>query len=144
MTAVLLPTNALTFPQEPKTPPGPPLDRTDVPGPTGAGTAQPPAGSAGPAGSPCGGVETFAMFGLFLVLLYFMILRPEQRRKREAQAMMSALKQGDHVVTIGGMHGTVASLQDKTVTVRVDNLKMTFDRSAIARVERDEPPKTAT
>ena len=83
------------------------------------------------------------MIGLFLLLMWFMVLRPESRRRKQTQQMLAALKQGDRVVTLGGMHGVVASIADRTVTLRVEDVKMVFDRSAIARVERDEPDGTA-
>ena len=64
------------------------------------------------------------------------MIRPEQKRKKEQQNLLASIKQGDQVVTISGMHGEVSSLTDKTVTLRVDTVNMTFDRSAVARIER--------
>jgi preprotein translocase subunit YajC len=131
--------------QDPKT-------NADSPAPT-QGT--PAAGGASPAGttggtqqpadaqqSPCGGPQSLMLMGLFLALMYFMVMRPEQKRRKEMQAMLSAVAKGDKVVTLGGMHGVVTALTEKTVTLRVDTVQMTFDRSAIARIERDEaaPP----
>lgn len=130
--------------QEPKTAPdtptgaptGAPTGTPTGPGATGAtGSATPDK----PAGPACGDSTMLLYLGLFLALMYFMVMRPEQKRKKEQQAMLSAVKQGDRVVTQGGMHGVVASLTEKTVTLRVDNTKITFDRMAIARVVRDEP-----
>ena len=90
-----------------------------------------------------GGGSTFGIMGLFLVLMWFMVLRPESKRRKETQNMLSLLKQGDTVVTIGGMHGVVHSLDEKTVILMVDNVRMAFDRSAIARVVRDEQAAAA-
>jgi preprotein translocase subunit YajC len=140
-------TATATWTQEPKVQPDQPSP-TQEPGPaapggttgTGTGTGQ-PAGPLGPMDQVCG--SPFAMIGLFLVIMWLLVLRPESRRRKETQAMLGALKQGDRVVTIGGMHGVVASIADKTVKVRVDTLTMDFDRSAIARVVRDEPPREA-
>jgi preprotein translocase subunit YajC len=67
-------------------------------------------------------------------------MRPESKRRKEQQAMLAAVKVGDRVVTLGGMHGVVAALAEKTLTLRVDTVKVTIDRTAIARVERDEAP----
>jgi len=78
------------------------------------------------------------MLPLFLLLMYFMAIRPEQKRKKEAAAMMGNLRSGDTVVTIGGMHGIVHLVEDRTVVLRVDSMKITVDKSAIARVQRDE------
>lgn len=103
------------------------------------GTTQEPAGSTGGAAGqqPCG-TDTFLMMGLFVAMMWLMVLRPESKRRKETQAMLSALKQGDTVVTIGGMHGKVATIADKTVVLRIDTQMVTFDRSAIARVVRDD------
>ena len=87
--------------------------------------------------SPCGG-EMIWMMPLFLGLMYFMIFRPEQKRRKQQQALLAAIKVGDHVVMLSGMHGDVISLTEKTVTVRVDSIAMTFDRSAVGRIDRDE------
>ena len=92
--------------------------------------------------SPCGIETMLMMFGL-LLLMYFMVMRPEQRRRKEQQALLASVKQGDRVVTLGGMHGVVAKLTEKTVTLRVDNVQMIFDRVAIARIERDDAPAAA-
>ena len=130
-------------PQEPKTAPAGPAP-TQPPGggappaPTGTGTQQPAGGGTGPCAMD---PSMLLMLGLFMVVMWLMVLGPERKRRKETQQMLAALKAGDRVVTLGGMHGVVSSLGDRTVTVRVDQLKMVFDRSAISRVERDEPAK---
>lgn len=138
--SVLVPT--LLLPQEPSTPaPGP----GGAPAPTAgaSGTTQAPgdagAGGAGAKPDMCG-TEQMLMMALFVGLMWLMVMRPEQRRRKEMQTMLSALKQGDTVVTIGGMHGKVATITDKTIVLKIDQMMMTFDRSAVARVVRDEPP----
>ncbi len=139
-----LPLTFASFTQEPKTgaeapaPAGGAAPTGQTPNPAAGGTTQPTAAPA----SPCGGPETLIYMGVFLALMYFMVMRPEQKRRKETQALLSAVKKGDRVVTIGGMHGVVTGLTDKTLTLRVDTVQMTFDRSAVARVERDDaaPP----
>lgn len=133
------------LPQEPKAPaPGPTGPGTTGAGPagpgTGTGTTEPdaPAGT-GTAQTPCG-TDMFLMMGLFVALMWLMVLRPESKRRKETQAMLTALKQGDTVVTLGGMHGKVATISDKTIVLRIDTQMVTFDRSAIARVVRDDAP----
>jgi preprotein translocase subunit YajC len=123
-------------PQEPSTAP----DTPSGPGPQGTGDVKVP-GPPGPApGGPCAGDSNMFLFlGLGLALMYFLVMRPENKRRKEQQAMLAAVKVGDRVVTLGGMHGVVAGLDEKTLTLRVDTVKMTFDRTAIARVVRDEP-----
>lgn len=128
--------------QEPKTTtdtpsggPGGPQEPTSTGGGPDTPRQQPPQG-------PCGGDPVVWMIPLFLVLMYFMMIRPEQRRRKEQQALLASIKQGDRVVTVSGMHGRVGRLTEKTVTLQVDSIEITFDRSAVARIERDEaaPP----
>ena len=73
------------------------------------------------------------MFGL----VYFMFLRPQQKQQRDHQALVSALKKFDEVVTIGGLHGTVLNTKESTVVLRIDdNVKVEIDRTAVARVTK--------
>ena len=72
---------------------------------------------------------------LIFVIFYFFIIRPQNKKQKETEKMIAALKKGDKVVTIGGIHGTVAQTKEKTVIVKVDdNTKIEFLRSAIASV----------
>jgi preprotein translocase subunit YajC len=76
---------------------------------------------------------------LFIVLLfgvmYFLMIRPQQKRRREAMQMQSALGPGDQVVTIGGMHATVVAIDDDVVTVEIaPGVNVRYARPAIARV----------
>ncbi|MEN8194424.1 MAG: preprotein translocase subunit YajC [Bacteroidota bacterium] len=92
-----------------------------------------------PSGGDAGGgsmVSTLIMFGAIFAIFYFMIIRPQQKKAKEREALLSALNKGDKVVTNGGMHGTIAGLDDKTCLVDFgNNIKIKFDRSAIAAVE---------
>lgn len=95
-----------------------------------------PTGDAQPQAEPCGDGMLW-MMPAFLAMMYFLMIRPEQKRKKEQQNLLASIKQGDKVVTISGMHGEVSSMTDTTVTLRVDTVHMTFDRSAVGRIERD-------
>ncbi len=80
-------------------------------------------------------VSTIVMFGAIFVIFYFMIIRPQQKRSKERQKMLSNIAKGDKVVTSGGMHGTIAGLDEKTVLLEVgDKIKLKFDRSAVSQV----------
>jgi len=69
------------------------------------------------------------------VIFYFLILRPQNKKQKETQKMLSALKKGDRVVTIGGVHGVIQSVKESTVIIKVDeNTKLEFNRSAVATV----------
>jgi preprotein translocase subunit YajC len=87
-------------------------------------------------GGGLGGMMQFLLpFAMMFAILYFIVLRPQQRQKADRDRMLSALKRGDRVVTTGGLHGTVVGLGDHTVTLRVtDQVKLEFDRSAVGRV----------
>jgi preprotein translocase subunit YajC len=97
-----------------------------------------------PGGEGGGGgmVSTLIMFGAIFAIFYFMIIRPQQKRAKEQKAMLEAIQKGDKVVLTGGMHGTVAGLEDKTVLVDVgNNIKIKFERTAVAVVVKDSGDK---
>ncbi|MFC4100006.1 preprotein translocase subunit YajC [Paenibacillus xanthanilyticus] len=74
-------------------------------------------------------------FVLMFAVFYFLLIRPQQRKQKQRTSMLSQLKKGDKIVTIGGMHGTIHEITDDTVVLRVnDATKITFDRSAINNV----------
>ena len=77
-------------------------------------------------------VSTLIMFGAIFLIFYFMIIRPQQKRQKEREKMLNSLKKGDKVVTSGGLHGTIAGIDEKTILLDVgNNVKLKFDRSAI-------------
>jgi preprotein translocase subunit YajC len=79
-------------------------------------------------------------FVLIIVVFYFFMIRPQQQKQKEREKVLDALKKGDKVVTIGGLHGTVSEInvEKKTVVVDAGGVKWKFDRSAIATVEKSE------
>ena len=75
-------------------------------------------------------------FALMILVLYFLMIRPQQKRQKEHTKMLSELKKGDRVVTTGGMYGTVFGFSDdeNKVIIKVsDEVKMEFLKSAIAQ-----------
>jgi preprotein translocase subunit YajC len=92
------------------------------------------------AGNPTGSmVSTLVTFGLVFVIFYFLIIRPQNKKQKEAKAMIEAVKKGDRVITAGGVHAVVYTVKEKTVILKVDeNTKMEFSKSAIATVEKDK------
>ena len=87
-------------------------------------------------GGGAGSVATqLVFFAAIFAIFYFLLIRPQQKQRREREDMLRAVKRGDRVVTSGGLHGTIAGLDENTVTVRVaDQVKLVFDRSAIGRI----------
>jgi preprotein translocase subunit YajC len=72
------------------------------------------------------------MMVLMVVMLYFVMIRPQRQKQKEQENTQKSLQPGDEVVTIGGAHGVVTTVHEKTVTVRMAEGKIEFDRSAIA------------
>lgn len=90
-----------------------------------------------PGGEGGGGglVSTLIMFGAIFLIFYFMIIRPQQKRAKEKEKMLSNLEKGDKVVTNGGIHGIIAGLEDKTALLQVsENVKIKVERSAITTI----------
>ena len=82
-----------------------------------------------------GGIAAFLPFFLIMVIIYFLMIRPQGKKRKEKQNMLGALKKGDKVITIGGIHGTVVGIknQGKTLVLKIDkNLNININRSAIA------------
>lgn len=97
-----------------------------------------------PAGGEGGGglTGTLVMFGLIFLIFYFMIIRPQQKRQKERQKMLDAIKKGDKIVTAGGIHGTVIGVEDKIVLVQIaDTVKVKVDRSSVANIAREAEPE---
>lgn len=98
-----------------------------------------PANAQSPSGI-MGLLTTIVPFLLIILIFYFFMIRPQNKQQKETQKMLAALKKGDKVVTIGGIHGVVSSVKEKTIIVKVDdNCKIEFTRSAISSVENEKP-----
>lgn len=67
-----------------------------------------------------------------IAIFYFFMIRPQAKRAKEAKKFRESLEKGTRVVTIGGIHGKVVEVQDKTVLVDVGGTKITFEKSAIS------------
>ena len=88
-------------------------------------------------GTAAGGsmVTTLITFGVIILIFYFLIIRPQKKRDKEAKDMIAAIKKGDKIVTIGGIRGTVAVVKDTTVIIKVDdNTRIEFSKNAISSV----------
>jgi preprotein translocase subunit YajC len=96
----------------------------------------PPSGPGGLLGSP------FVMMGLMIVMFYFLLIRPQQRQRKEQQARIAALQSGDKVVTSAGIHGIVHNVKEHTVVVKVaEGTMIEFDKMAITTVHKKEAAK---
>jgi preprotein translocase subunit YajC len=85
-----------------------------------------------------GGASGLTMLPVLLIIpvLYMVMIRPQQKRQKQWQAMLSKIKAGDRVTTAGGIRGIIFSIKDDVIVIRVapDNIKMEVARSAIASV----------
>jgi preprotein translocase subunit YajC len=77
---------------------------------------------------------------MFLAVLYLLLIRPQAKRRKEQQQLVSSLQVGDDVVTIGGLHGRVVALSDTTMDLEVtaeSDVVLRFERGSLGRVIRD-------
>ncbi|MCA9398716.1 MAG: preprotein translocase subunit YajC [Candidatus Omnitrophica bacterium] len=72
---------------------------------------------------------------LIFLIFYFLIIKPQQKKQKEQKEMLQNLKKNQQVVTAGGIHGTIVSVKEKTVVVRVDDsVKIEFDKESVSAV----------
>ncbi len=89
----------------------------------------------GTANAGGGGLEMILMMAVFFAIMYFMIIRPQQKRAKEHKAMLETLSKGDEVVTNGGLLGKVSSLTENFVELSLaDNVTVKVQKQAIAGV----------
>jgi len=94
------------------------------------------------AASPAGGGSSIPMLLplLLIPVLYLVMIRPQQKRQKQWQEMLSQIKNGDRITTAGGIRGTIISIKDDVVIIRVapDSVKLEVAKSAIASVTTQE------
>ncbi|MFW5896964.1 MAG: preprotein translocase subunit YajC [Bacillota bacterium] len=83
---------------------------------------------------------------LLLGLIYFMMIRPQQKREKERREMLSSLRVGDDVVTIGGLHGRITALRENIINLEIaEDLEVTFSKMAVAaKVDDEEVAESVT
>ena len=71
------------------------------------------------------------------IVFYFLLIRPQQKQRKEHAQMLTRLDKNDEVVTVGGVHGTIVGINDKTVTLRIaDNVRVEFEKSSVTQVTK--------
>jgi len=77
---------------------------------------------------------------LFIPLLYLFMIRPQQKKQKQWQSMLASIKSGDKITTTGGIRGTIISMKEDSMVIRVapDNLKLEVARNAIASVTQED------
>ena len=99
----------------------------------------------GAAGQNAGGgsISFILMLALMFLVMYLFMIRPQRKQQKELEAMRNALKKGDKVVTAGGIYGTVAEVDERTVLIKVDGeTKLRVDKSSIQRDMSDTTAPT--
>jgi preprotein translocase subunit YajC len=108
---------------------------------TGSSGTEAPGQGPQPAANSTDTCTTQALImGAFLVFMYLVFIRPQQRQEKQRKAMLAALKKNDRVVTSGGIHAVVASLGETDATLKIDvdgKVRVRVDRSAITKVLSD-------
>ncbi len=106
--------------------------------------AAPPSGSGGAGQTSAPWFMQLFPFLLLIFVFYFLLIRPQQRKAKEHQKLMTTLHKGDKVVTSSGILGTVVGVQEKTISIRSADTKLEILKSAVSEiVERvNEPSQT--
>ena len=74
-------------------------------------------------------------FLLIILVFYFLILRPQQKRQKDKRKLLESVKKGDKVITAGGVHGTVEGVEDNTVLVKIaEGVKVKLEKSSITNI----------
>lgn len=103
--------------------------------------AQAPAPSPAGAGS---GLISMLPFVFIFIIMYYVMLRPQMRRQKEAAKLVAALKTGDRVVTASGIHGLISNVKETTVIVKVaDNVKLEMEKTAVTNVVKTNEAKAS-
>ncbi len=80
--------------------------------------------------------------GLMFGIMYFLVILPQQRQRKKVQEMLSAVKNGDKVITTSGIYGTINGMDGETIILKIaDQVKIRISRAAIAQVEASEDAK---
>ena len=83
-------------------------------------------------------MSSLIMLGLMVLVFWFFKIRPQMKKQKELKKFREALAKGDHIVTIGGIHGKILEVTETTVLVQSDSTKLRFDKSAISQSSEDQ------
>ena len=83
-------------------------------------------------------MSSMIMLGLMVLVFWFFMIRPQMKKQKELKKFRDALAKGDHIVTIGGIHGKILEVADSTVLVQSEGTKIRLDKSAISQSSEDQ------
>lgn len=93
-------------------------------------------------------ITQFAPLIFIGVIFYFLLIRPQQKQRKEQQKLIESLKTGDKVITSSGIHGLISNVKERTVLLKVaDNVKIEIDKAAVATVvarSSEKSPESAS
>lgn len=98
--------------------------------------APPPGGASGEQASP---IVALIPFAFVILIFYLFIIRPQSVKQKQHQQMVASVEKNDRVVTVGGIHGIVANVDEDTVTLKIatnSDIRVKFNKSAISRLEK--------
>lgn len=85
--------------------------------------------------NPNAGMANIFFLVAVFAIFYFMLIRPQQKQQKKHREMINNLNKNDEVVTLGGVHGTIINVKEKTFVLRIDdNAKMEVDKNAISYI----------
>ncbi|PIU31026.1 MAG: preprotein translocase subunit YajC [Syntrophobacteraceae bacterium CG07_land_8_20_14_0_80_61_8] len=92
-------------------------------------------GGTGAGDAAGGGLAAFVPLLLMVGIFYFLLIRPQQKKQKDHQSMLAALKKGDRIITQGGIHGTIANLSDTMATIEIaEKVRVKIQRGYIAGI----------
>lgn len=83
-------------------------------------------------------MSSLLMIGAMIVIFYFFMIRPQSKKQKELKKFREALKVGDKVLTIGGVHGKILEIAESTVLINSEGSKMRIEKTAIAQTIEDQ------
>jgi len=83
-------------------------------------------------------MSSMIMLGLMVLVFWFFMIRPQMKKQKELKKFRDGLAKGDHIVTIGGIHGKILEIADSTVLVQSEGTKIRLDKSAISQSSEDQ------
>jgi len=105
----------------------------------GTAYAQAPGGGPSPSGIGQILASPLVMMGIIFAIIYFLIMRPQQKKQREHQLMLRNLQRGNKVVTTSGMYGTIAAIDEKTVSLQVDEkVRVKMSRQSVSALAEED------
>jgi preprotein translocase subunit YajC len=83
------------------------------------------------------GMQSILMLGLMVLVFYFFMIRPQMKKQKDLKKFREALKPGDKIVSIGGIHGKILEVTDSTVLVQSEGTKLRLEKSAVSQAMED-------